>query len=74
MNLTSESFVGIISVLFAVILFEGVRCNCVPYTMILVGIACMLFIKGVFLIIDDIKFKSKYLCVILSILFPLAGK
>lgn len=74
MNLTSESFVGITLVMFASILFEGARCNCVPYVMILVSVACLLFVKGIFLIIDDIKFHSKYLCIILSILFPLTGK
>jgi len=69
MNLTSESFIGIVLIMFAAIIIQASSCNCIPYYL-LVSLASLLIIKGILLVVDDIKFRNKYIYKILCILFP----
>jgi len=67
MNLTTESFLGIILIMMGAIIATGY--NSSNY-IIYVSIAAILILKGLFLVVDDIAWKNRYawrvLCLVLS--------
>jgi uncharacterized membrane protein HdeD (DUF308 family) len=71
MKFTTESFIGVALIMFASIIIIAMACSCLPYYSLIAAVGALLLIKGAFLVVDDLKYESRFIYKILTHLFKL---